>query len=600
MKKHFVTLVSLILASTLFGCTSNTPVQDTAESVTTPDTSKQQTLTTPESDFKTMENEDGTLAVFCTSDAEHITVPSHIKGQRVTVIGFTKGYPRGFTYNPKNLKSVTLPDTITKIASEAFLDCTALESINIPDSATVEYMSFAKCKSLKHIELGAKAFSENSVFAFASSGLESVTLRDGISVVPSGAFADTDIREISIPSSVKVIKNGAFDSCDALERITLCEGLEEMEYHLFLSSKLKQITVPASVRKIHEQSFANCKELERIIFLGDAPEIMPSDPQMFSGDDNYTVVHKSTAKGFSFPTWNGALVQTDGKEPEWKTHGGLAYYPNSNGDITVYKYIGNESTLVIPDTIDGKRVVAIAEKAFSSNKTLISLTLPETVKEIGYGAFGNTNIEKITFPKSMTHIDKCAFVFCQKLSSLTLPEGIEAVEECTFRYCESLKSISIPSTVKVIGTQAFGYSGLEDVSFKGVPEIIGKVAFTNTKIKEISIPTGVKEIQDSAFAGASRLASVRLGYGIESIGHDAFSGSRIKDITLPSSLSHMSATAFSYCHELVSMYFDGDAPILIKDESNYIYPNLSTKYPISYKDGAVGFDSDEWKQITKE
>ena len=89
---------------------------------------------------------------------------------------------------------------------------------------------------------------------------------------------------------------------------------------------------------------------------------------------------------------------------------GFEYKINSNDTVTINKYTGSETAVVIPQTIEGKNVVEIASLAFDSMDRITSVSIPETVTTIGAKAFyGCTSIETITIPETVTSMGTSAF-----------------------------------------------------------------------------------------------------------------------------------------------------------------------------------------------
>lgn len=89
---------------------------------------------------------------------------------------------------------------------------------------------------------------------------------------------------------------------------------------------------------------------------------------------------------------------------------GFEYKVNSNGTVTINKYTGSETTVVIPQTIEGKAVTEISSLAFDSLDRITSVNIPETVTTIGAKAFyGCTSISTITIPETVTSIGTSAF-----------------------------------------------------------------------------------------------------------------------------------------------------------------------------------------------
>ena len=106
-------------------------------------------------------------------------------------------------------------------------------------------------------------------------------------------------------------------------------------------------------------------------------------------------------------------------------------YEVDDGKVTITRYKGNGGDVVVPDTIDGRPVVAI-----------------------GVSAFGRTKLTSITWPNSITTIDSYAFRECFKLTSITLPNSITTIGDWAFARCHSLTSIFLPDGCS-IGEDAF-------------------------------------------------------------------------------------------------------------------------------------------------
>lgn len=148
------------------------------------------------------------------------------------------------------LKSVTLPSGLTTIDAYAFLDDTALSSINIPSTVTtIGSMAFARCSSLKSITIPASVTSFDG--AFYQSGIETVTLADGIKKIDTKAFEGcASLKTVNIPSSVTIIGNGAFSGC----------------------SSLTSLEIPASVTTIGTNAFLNCPNVKLVVEKGSAAQ----------------------------------------------------------------------------------------------------------------------------------------------------------------------------------------------------------------------------------------------------------------------------------------------------------------------------------------
>lgn len=120
----------------------------------------------------------------------------------------------------------------------------------------------------------------------------------------------------------------------------------------------------------------------------------------------------------------------DAWEMEHPLHSGdYAYALLDDGTVEITSYGGADTEIVIPDTLDGKPVTAIGERAFYYSLSLTSVTIPDSV----------------------THISQKAFSCCFQLTSITLPSGLTAIESGTFDLCKSLTTIDIPDSVAAKG-----------------------------------------------------------------------------------------------------------------------------------------------------
>ena len=129
---------------------------------------------------------------------------------------------------------------------------------------------------------------------------------------------------------------------------------------------------------------------------------------------------------------------------------------NEDGSYTLIKYIGKERDVIVPSMIDGKNVSAIGENAFSESdiikpNTLLSVTLPSTVKTIGDYAFERCKtLTAVVLPEGIVSIGHFAFSECTQLSNITLPSTLLELGTGTFYYCNSLNSINIPDSLTKI------------------------------------------------------------------------------------------------------------------------------------------------------
>ena len=117
--------------------------------------------------------------------------------------------------------------------------------------------------------------------------------------------------------------------------------------------------------------------------------------------------------------------------------------------------------------------------------------IPNTVVEIGRGAFRGRATSQIIIPNSVTSIGEDAFSSCSGLTSITIPDSVTSIGEGAFSSCSGLTSITIPDSVTSIGNNAFSRcSGLTEVTCDAIiPPTIGSLAFNNTNNCTIYVPS---------------------------------------------------------------------------------------------------------------
>ena len=209
-----------------------------------------------------------------TSEATEVVIPATVNGYPVVEI-------HGAFKNNQNIISVTLPEGLRKIGSEAFRDCCYLETINFPEGIVLigDY-AFYGCNNLKDSAfpstlqtLGTYAFgfcyklteaiippSVKTIEPYAFWLCENITtlvLNEGIESIGHEAFRSLAVTEVSIPSSLKYISMAMFMDCDELTRVNISESVEEIAWGAFNGCKnLRTIVIPKSVVCIGDEAFS--------------------------------------------------------------------------------------------------------------------------------------------------------------------------------------------------------------------------------------------------------------------------------------------------------------------------------------------------------
>ena len=179
---------------------------------------------------------------------------------------------------------------------------------------------------------------------------------------------------------------------------------------------------------------------------------------------------------------------------------------------------GAGSEVVIPKTYGDLPITAIAPSAFRGNSALTSITIPDSVKEIGDYAFAECGgLTEVVLPHSVETLGTSAFATCTKLTSVRLSAAMTEILPETFANCVALRTVNVPAAVKTIGHRAFsGCVVLSEMTLPvGIRTLAGEI-FRNTAITEITFGgtvTAWESISRTDFAKESSLTVVHCTNG---------------------------------------------------------------------------------------
>ncbi|WP_172916266.1 leucine-rich repeat domain-containing protein [Capnocytophaga canimorsus] len=282
-----------------------------------------------------------------------------------------------------------------------------------------------------------------------------------------------------------------------------------------------------------------------------------------------------------------------------------SYYNLSNDKTTLVKWLDQElTTLDMQSDPVLSKVTSIGVRAFLGSK-LTSITLPNELKIIKERAFENSPLTSLVIPEGVTFIEGSAFYSCKTLATITLPQTLTEIGESAFKSCHKLNNVVIPDGVKQLKSDAFSdcrelatitlsnqLTHIGDTAFNGcgklasieLPETLeemGISAFSDCKaLTSITIPNKVTELSNSLFWGCSNLASITIGEEVTTIGEEVFRDcAKLTSITIPSKVTDIGKIIFSGCNSLVSITMNPVTPPTLgfeEDENEnfkYLYNN---------------------------
>lgn len=299
-------------------------------------------------------------------------------------------------------------------------------------------------ESITKVEIkdGVTSISDNAFFYCRN--LSSIVIGNGVKSIGHYAFENCyELLSIIIPNSVKSIGGNAFRNCTSLTSVIIGNSMESIYAEAFYDCReLTSITIPGSVKNIGGAAFYGCYKLETINFPNTAINL------------GYSTFHETA--------WLN-------NQPDGVIYAGKVLY--------TYKGAMPLNTIISVD----EGTLAITENAFFNCTTLKSITIPNSVENIG----------------------KNVFYGCSRLESVNIPENITEIRDMTFSFCTALQSITIPKNVTSIEEYAFqGCSGLKDVYVDNVtPPVCEEYAFSIVPVETciLHIPTGSRESYNKAF-----------------------------------------------------------------------------------------------------
>jgi hypothetical protein len=152
--------------------------------------------------------------------------------------------------------------------------------------------------------------------------------------------------------------------------------------------------------------------------------------------------------------------------------------------------------LQIPNT-----VWQFGTEAIEYTDKLHSLTIPESVTEVGWLAFARSGLKEVVIPASSSNwlTSDAAFQDNENLVKATFANGTTAIQDRIFFGCTALRTIIIPDEVEYIGPGAFAAcEALTEIKLPASLKVLNNRLFRGCPLRELEIPAGVEEIEGSA------------------------------------------------------------------------------------------------------
>ncbi len=428
---------------------------------------------------------------------ELLVFPAANTAAAYTIAEDVKTIADGTFAGSANVKTIVISDSVTNIGANAFLGSRSLESVSIGKGVTViGNDAFEGCEKLSSIHVS----TDNTVYCSAEGVLynkaktelikypagnasETFKIGAGIQNVRVLSFSNAkNLKALTISKDVKVIGASAFYGCINIAEVYY-EG-SETEWKAIEIGTNNNAILGAKITyaggEEHGHSYTSS--------ITTAPTCTEKGVLTYKCECGHSYTESIPAKGHAFK--DNSCQNCAVKEFVIVTDG-------ANAKITGYNGIGG--SVIIPETIEGYKVNAIADSAFENKTEITSVAILADVKDIGTCAFYKTGYYNTSsnWENGVLYIG--AYLIEAQSSvkgDYTVKEGTKVIADFAFASKGEITSVNLPKEISAIGDSAFSEcAGLKKVTvdlteeeWKNVVIGIGNEPFTKAEFTYKVIP----------------------------------------------------------------------------------------------------------------
>lgn len=193
-------------------------------------------------------------------------------------------------------------------------------------------------------------------------------------------------------------------------------------------------------------------------------------------------------------------------------------------DVIITGYTGfDDTSVVVPGEINGRKVVGIWNNAFSKCESIEEIVIEDGCQYIGNYAFSSCiSLTTIILPKSLIEIGRGAFTGCKELKEIVIPVNVIRIGGDAFDGCLSLTSVILPPNLRIIEDSLLSGTSIENIDIPDSVKVIESRAFQNTQLRKVSLPKNLYSIYEKAFADCYLLTEITMHSNIKALEKDIF------------------------------------------------------------------------------
>ena len=449
-----------------------------------------------------------------------------------------------------DLSDVSYRNRTMKVAPDAFLGCPyQFEAYSDQNSTAVEQFEWSE---------GRKGTAVITGYTGSDETIRVPSIIEGrpVTVIGMNAFsANNHLKEVILPDTVITLQKDVFRDSTTLERVHLSNGISHLTTTTFSGcSSLKEINIPDGVEELRRGTFRDAPV--SVLHIGKSLRKMAWDTIGRMDYDNATGAGRyiRTVKVITVDSENPYLCAEDGclyTKDRKKLLLSLSSYRNKvipegveEIGANAFEEMRSLADVTLPESLVrigerafscsglrsvhiGKNVRVIEDDAFYYCENLSSVLFEEGIEEIGTGAFDNCPIVTVSLPSTVHRLAARSFScfggYDDKMLDLRIsPENpyLRADGVALYELNESGKTLSV-----LYGRRYREYSDFQDLFYAVEPDTI--------------------HIADEAFRNCINLERVQLPKGLITIGAMAFKQTNLSDLVLPSTVEKIGEAAFS-------------------------------------------------------